>query len=117
MLDKLSRKILKKMNSDKTPSEKIYSLGEGLEKMSGELKSDTGTVRAAIRFLEQNEYLKFARTSGGNTIGFYLDHKGLHWKEFRRGELRKYIRDKWIDFFALLVATSALVMSILSLLN
>lgn len=118
MLDKLSKKILKHMIAGaESPSEKLYNFGDDLQNMALNLSSDSETVRAAIRFLEQNEYLKFARTSSGNTIGFYLDHKGLHWKEFRRGELWKYIRDKWIDFFALLVATSALVMSILSLLK
>ncbi len=116
MLDKLSRAILKQMNSAENPSKKPYDFGDDLHEMAEKLKKDSEIVRAAIRFLEQNEYIKFIRTDTGRVLGFHLDHKGLHWKEFRRGELWKYIRDKWIDFFALLVATAALVMSTVSLL-
>ena len=46
-------------------------------------------------------------------ISASLDHKGLHWKEFRRAEIIKYLEEKWIDFLAMLLALAALLISLI----
>ena len=122
MLDKTSKNILKYMKSHaENSSEKYYNFGDDLEEMAKDLSSDGATIRASIRFLEEHGYIKYrhVHTHTGNSMvtHFFLDHKGLHWKEFRKQEVIKYFEDKWIDFFALLVATAALIVSVLTWLQ
>lgn len=82
MLDKLSKKILYYMRTDtENPSETYYDFGDDLDEMAEKISSDSESVRAAIRYLEKNEYIKFGYTDSEYAIRFYLDHKGLHRKE------------------------------------
>ena len=115
MLDKLSKKILKIMASGHVTELNPYSFDGDLTALAAKLSSDEDTVRASIRFLHQMEYIQYA-ASGGHTWGFFLDHMGLHYKEFQWQDRIEYLREKWIDFFALLVAAAALVISIIALL-
>lgn len=118
MLDRLSKKILYYMQtSSENPSDAYYDFDEDLDEIAERIASDSESVRAAVRYLEENEYIKFGHTSSGYTTCFYLDHRGLHWKEFRKQEIIKYLEDKWIDFFALVVAFAALVISVLTWLQ
>lgn len=115
MIDRLSRKILKYMNTNSQhPSEAYYDFEEDVERISSALGSDSETIRASIRYLEKSEYIKFGLTQSGTVINFYLDHKGLHWKEFRRAEIIKYLEEKWIDFLAMLLALAALIISLVT---
>lgn len=117
MLDKLSKKILIYLNSFEMPSEIFYDFSDDLEKLAKETSSDSETVRASVRYLHENGYIRYAVTQSGNPLQFYLDHKGLHWKEFRRQEIIEYLEDKWIDFFALVISFTALVISVAALLK
>lgn len=117
LLDRLSREILNYMlTSSETPSETYYDFDEDLSKMAEALSSDDETVLAAVRYLEQNGYLKYG-CAGNIPIRFYLDHKGLHWKYFRRREILDYIADKWPDFIAVVISMLSLVISVLALLQ
>lgn len=116
MLDKLSRKILKYMQTNtSTPCERFYDFENDLSVISAAVSSDKETVRIAVRYLEENGYIKFIRLPDGRATRFHLDHKGLHEKEFRRQEFIRYLEDKWIDLFALAVSFAALILSIISL--
>ena len=115
VLDKLSCRILDYMltNAD-TPSGTYHDFDEDLAKIANVLGSDSETIRAAVRYLEQGGYLKYGY-SGHTPIWFYLDHKGLHWRYFRRREILDYIADKWPDFIAVVISLLSLVISVLAL--
>lgn len=88
MLDRLSKKVLYYMQTDtENPSEAYYNFEDDLDELAKEIGSDSESVRAAIRYLKRNEYIEFGRTDSGRAVRFYLDHKGLHRKEF-----------SWIEF-------------------
>lgn len=116
-MDRLSKQLLSYMNGNgKTPSEQFYDFDADLDRIAEKLGSDSETIRAAVRYLESEKYLKFAYANGSDiAMYFYLDHKGLHWKEFRREEILRYLSDKWIDCFSLLVSFAALLISIAAL--
>lgn len=94
------------------PAQRRYDFQDDLDAMANDLHTGSETLRAAIRFLESQEYVKFIRDQHGHVRQFALDHKGLHWKEFHRSEIVEYFREKWIDFLALLAAIAALLISL-----
>lgn len=116
-MDRLSKQILLHLNSCcANPSEQVYDFWDDLDSIASKLNTDSETLRAAVRYLETGKYLKFSYASDGKlAMSFYLDHKGLHWKEFRREEILRYLQDKWIDCFSLLVSFAALVISTIAL--
>jgi len=112
MLDELDKQILEFMlHKSDVPSKQEYNFDSDLVGMAENLKSDPETIRAAVRDLEKKEYVIYIQNQYGIPMRFSLDHKGLHWKEYRRQEIMRYLEEKWIDFFALLVATVALIVS------
>ena len=114
MIDRLCKKILIYMNkSSDCPSEKCYDFDEDIDKIATDWNTDSESIRLAIGFLEKSEYISFGFTQSGIALNFYLDHKGLHWKEFRRAEIIKYLEEKWIDFLAMLLALAALLISLI----
>lgn len=113
-MDNLSKKILEYMNKKDNSSSTRYSFSDDLEKMATELSVDTEVLRSAIRYLRENQYITYIY-SGSNPYWFMLDHKGFHWEEFRREEIIDYLKDNWIEFFAMLAACASLVLSIIAL--
>ena len=67
-------------------------------------------------YLEEQGYLKLEQVPGG-IISASLTHKGLHAKEFNMMSFERYALDKWIDLLTFLVALTALILSIISLLQ
>ncbi len=119
-MDKLSKQILERLIHEEKGPEYICSFGGSLgdidiKNFSDELKCSSETVKSAVRFLHERGYLEY-QTLRNDPIGFHLSHMGLNYKYFRRQEILKYVADKWIDFFALLLSVAALVTSIISLL-
>ena len=111
-MDRLSKRLLSYLNSADQPSAKYHDFVSDIDKIANALETDTETLRAAVRYLESDGYLKYlCNNTGDYVMAFYLDHKGLHWKEFRREEILRYLSDKWIDCFSLLVSFLALVIS------
>ena len=83
MLDKLSKEILKYMQTASShPSDTYYNFDDDLDTIATSVSSDSESVRAAVRFLHEQEYIKYGHTQSGKVYRFYLDHKGLHQKEF-----------------------------------
>ncbi len=108
MLDKLSKHLLNFLLCDsETPSKKMYDFGEDLEHISGVLATDPETLRAAVRNLESESYLKYVRDQNGNVHFFMLDHKGLHWKEFRTIERREFWRKSIFTPIVVTILTTA----------
>lgn len=111
MLDRLSQQLLEELNRKENADNLLYDFDTDLSEIAESLHVNGETLRAAIRFLHEQGYVKY-QTSGGHVIGFSLDHKGLHWREFRRQEIIKYLEEKWIDFAALLLSVIALICSL-----
>lgn len=112
MLDKLSKSLLNELNKPKNAADLVYNFSEDLSALAKTLQTDDETVRAAVRYLHELNYLKYETTSSQHITGFYLDHKGLHWREFRRQEIIKYLEEKWVDCAALLLSVVALICSL-----
>lgn len=115
MLDKLSKKIVQHMNTAESPSDTYYDFMDDLDEIAENTHSDSESVRAAVRYLEEQGYIKYSYTQNGIAFQFYLDHKGLHWKYFRRKEILDYIAEKWPDFIAVAISMVSLLISIASL--
>lgn len=116
MLDKLSRNVLDFMLKDSNdPAQHYYNFQDDIDRIAAHCQTTSETIRAAIRYLHDLEYIKYLQTSSGLTVSFYLDHQGLHWREFRRAEIIEYIQDKWIDCLSLLISFAALIISIIAL--
>lgn len=111
-MDKLSSKVLDYMQSHTDhPSSTYYDFRGSIEKIAEALSSDSESVRAAVRFLADNGFVKYAY-SGDAAMYFYLDHKGLHSREFRQLEAR----ERWLERlygFLIGVATSVIAELIL----
>lgn len=63
-------------------------------------------------------YLDSLAISPDGTIqNIELSYTGMTYRAERRRAIRKYIADKWIDVFALLIAILSLILSIVSLVK
>lgn len=116
MLDKTARKMLKYMTDEnKVPDGYMmyHDFYEAYGKYSGLSQSQ---MMACVRFLRSEGCIASLRTTSGSKIGFQVEHKGYQYTFFRRQDIKAYIADKWIDFFALLTSVGALVISIIALL-
>ena len=116
-MDKISAKMLNHLiNSG--GCKVIIDFQEGLDKLAADFNIDAENLRATIRYLHDLGYLEYMYYNGtSRAYGFYLSHKGLYWKKFRRSETINYLKDKWIDFFAVLLSFAALIVSIIALTN
>ena len=112
MLDRLSRQLLSELNRKENAADLVYNFDTDINELSESLHADFETIRASIRYLHEHGYLKYQISKSQHVMGFYLDHKGLHWREFRRQEIIKYLEEKWIDFAALLLSIIALIISL-----
>ncbi len=92
MLDKLSKKILNHMKTASShPSDTYYDFDDDLDAIAKAVSSDSESVRAAVRFLNDQGYIKYGYTTSGTVYRFYLDHKGLHSYEFTWIALKKFL--------------------------
>lgn len=113
MLDSLSKKILKYMQTHSdNPSQRYYDFDEDLEEIATAVSSDKESVRTAVRYLEENGYIKYIHTKHGTTIGFYLDHKGLRLDEFNRLETLSFLKRSVITPIIVSVLTSILTLKL-----
>lgn len=60
----------------------LVDFDEELDEMADDLNINSEDLRANVRFLKENGYLEYQRYSSGHTHGFFLSHKGVHYKEF-----------------------------------
>ncbi len=84
MLDKLSRKILKHMQTSVlSPSDKYYDFDEDLDAIASAVFTDKESVRTAVYYLQEQGFIKFSYYDNSDMAAFFsLDHKGLHYMEF-----------------------------------
>lgn len=93
MLDKLSKQLLNFMLHDSdAPSKKMYNFGKDLKHLAVVHGTDPETIRAAVRNLESENYVKYVRDQNGKVFFFMLDHKGLHFQEYQMIEWQEYLK-------------------------
>lgn len=117
MLDKLSRQILKHMNSVGQPSDTYYNFDEDLDEIAEAIESDSESVRSAVRYLHERKLIKFAYYNDSDVAAcFYLDHKGLHYEEFNRLEAKERWKERLYGFVSgvLVSVLASLIVSWLS---
>lgn len=107
MLDKTSKKFLKYLSQQPDYSVEYYDDAFPPQWI------DEESAYALIRHLNQSGYVEIIKTTSDISMGVRLSHQGLHHKEFSIHRFLCYAADKWIDLLALLVATVALILSIL----
>ena len=69
---------------------------------------------SALNNLHNQGFITFADK---HKTAFSLNSCGRYYTEYIRNKIINYILDKWIDFFALIIAIAALIISIISLLK
>lgn len=96
--------------------EKAVFFSSDLDDMAEDLQVDSEDLRANVRFLHEIGYIDYQKFSGTDrNAAFALSHKGLHWKYFRRQEIIRYLEDKWIDLFAMLLSLISLILSVIAI--
>lgn len=76
---------------------------------------DESQFFALVRYLGKLGYVETIKSNMGNPMGVRLSYKGIKRKAFRRQEMLRYVEEKWIDFFALLISLAALITSIVAI--
>lgn len=87
-----------------------------------EIEAGTGlSYEEIISAGKELDRLEYAELKGTEILGISVfdcitfSEKGIHYNEEIRENRINYIKDKWIDFSALLVAIAALIISIVAL--
>ena len=117
MLDKLSKKILQYMNEQPQPSDVYYNFDEDLDEVAEAVASDSESVRSAVRYLHERKLIKFAYYNDSDIAAcFYLDHNGLHYKEFNQLEAKERWKERLYGFVSgiLVSVLASLIISLLS---
>lgn len=110
MLDRNSKKFMNYLKSQ--PNYEIEWDSDVPDKFG-----DWDKLRILIRYLMSLGYIESTYYSNGTSRGLQLTYMGVNWKKFKRQQLLKYLEEKWIDFFALLISFMALVISAISILT
>lgn len=105
-LDTLSKKVLTYMQKE---PQNIYYFQFDLDQMANSLSADTEALRAAVRYLEENGFIKYQRTTSGHTLGFYLDHKGLHYEELSKIEKIDFLKKSVLVPILVTMATNGII--------
>lgn len=82
----------------------------------GRLTSLPGhAIISAIEALEQNDMaqIKYLNLPNHRSVidGIRLTERGIHYKDLEKEDRLNYLKDKWIDFLALIIALIALLKS------
>lgn len=116
-MDKISIKILEHLIAS-GGCKKVVNFQDELDTLALQFNMDSEDLRATIRYLNSIGYIEYMHYSNSERVyGFYLSHKGRNWRKFRREETIKYLKDKWIDFFAMLISFIALAVSVIALIS
>ena len=68
---------------------------------------------STIRYLIKKGLAEIVLDQRGRHIGVRLTHEAIHYKEFWKLDVLRYVLDNWISFVSLLVALAALVISVI----
>lgn len=112
MLSKNCRSILDAVLSlDQNDWYKAYSVNDLTQLTS----LSTDEICSAVTALEENGMLQvhyFSFRSCSSVIdSVRLTEQGIHYKDLEKENRLNYLKDKWIDFFALIIALIALLKS------
>lgn len=68
---------------------------------------------STVRYLVKKNLAEIIYDQRGHHIGIRLTHEAIHYKEFWKIEVVRYLLDNWISFVSLLIALTALLVSII----
>ena len=114
-MDKTSKKILKYLKAQN--SDFICWFGADLDGMAHAINITSESANAAVVWMVENGYIEYVPNQQGRHVAFTLSHIGRNSGYFARRTFLKYVGDKWIDFFALLISLGALILSLIALLR
>ncbi|WP_066454476.1 hypothetical protein [Anaerotruncus rubiinfantis] len=106
-MDKTSKRVLRFLENQEN---KFWHFGNGIPD-----EFEEQTFILAIKFLESREYVEIERTDLGAPRVVRLSHFGVNRKRYKIEDFLRYVRDKWIDFLALIIAISAFIQSCIAL--
>lgn len=106
MIFKNDKKLLKIIKSQSPKLPNNYYDWEDIYRISGMSNTD---YLISLRSLAENEIISFGDQS---KTAFRLEANGLYFNEYQKQNRIQYIMDKLVDFFALIVAIIALIISI-----
>lgn len=113
-MDKNSKLLLNYLIENGGCRKSVYF--NDFEDFSASLNMNEDDLLANIRFLHESGYLDYQKYANSDrNAAFSLSYKGLHWKYFRRQDIIRYLEDKWIDFFAMLMSLVSIVLSIIAI--
>lgn len=118
-MDKNSKRLLEfvKDNQDH-PDMYFFTFEEFLPAYEEYCGSSEEETLACIRYLVEIGYLEYKKIrirGEARNAGIQLSHKGFNSREFNKIEIWNYIKSKWIDFIALIVAIAAFILSCIAL--
>lgn len=108
MLDKTSKAVIAAL---KGCSDATYSYSDDFPK---EFPSEEEFF-STVRYLIKKDLAEIILDQRGHHIGVRLTHEAIHYKEFWKLNVLRYVLDNWISFVSLLVALSALVVSVIQI--
>lgn len=106
MIFKNDKKLLKTIKSQSPQLPNAYYDWNDIYRVSGMSDAD---YLISLRNLAENEIISFGDQS---RTAFRLEANGLYFSEYQKQNRIRYIMDKLVDFFALIVAIVALIISI-----
>lgn len=68
---------------------------------------------STVRYLVKKDLAEIIHDQRGSHIGVRLTHEAIHYNEFWKLNILRYVLDNWISFISLLVALTALVISVI----
>lgn len=107
MLDKLSRKILKYMREN--PDATRTNFHEGIYEIAQATSSEPEMVRAAVKFLKEENFIEYILTRRNTLVGFKLTHVGLHSDEFEHLEAMEKWKERIIGGIGTLIVEAIVI--------
>lgn len=115
-MDRLSKRFIKHIKNKYDGT--VYYPYNPISDIAIQLNASEKELNDCIDFLEENQYVKKLNSDKkASLVGVTLTHMGNNYRYFQRQKFYKYVIDKWIDFFAMLISLSAIIISVISLLR
>ena len=118
MIYKKNKKIIKIIRKQEPKLPNLFYDREDIwevVKNNKNLKMNVGEFISSLETLSEEDFIEFSKKSNGTA--FRICDKGRYYYEYQRKMLCNYVKDKWIDFFSLLLSTVSIILSIISICN
>ena len=116
MIYKKNKKIIKIIRKQEPKLPNLFYDREDIWKVvqnNKRLEINVGEFISSLETIAEEDFIKFSENSNGTA--FRICDKCRYYYEYRRNEILNYIKEKWIDFFALFLSVVSLIISIFSM--